>query len=87
VKSSANALKQGMRSARLARFAAIDAADDVRVATILLASHAIRRTGKPFVEFLSDMSSEALARFVKDGTDRWADEIDISDATKARQSF
>ena len=74
-----------LRSIRLLARQPVDLADDVRVATIFLASHAIRRVGKPFDELLSDMSSEAHARLVKDVTDRWADEIDVSDATKARQ--
>ena len=55
------------------------------MAAIFLASHAIRRTGKPFDDLLSDMSSETLAQFVKDVTDRSAEEIDVSDVTKARQ--
>ncbi len=63
----------------------IDAPDDVRVAAIFLASYAIRRKGDPFDDLLSDMGSETLAQFVKDVTDRSAADIDVSEATKARQ--
>ena len=74
-----------LRAIRLLGRQPIDAPDDVRVAAIFLASHAIRRTGKPFEDLLSDMPSETLAGFVKDVTDRSEEEIDVSDLTKARQ--
>ena len=74
-----------LRAIRLLGRQPIDAQDDVRVAAIFLASHAVRRTGKPFNDLFSDMGSETHAQFVKDVTDRLADEIDVSDVTKARQ--
>ena len=56
------------------------------MAAVFLASHAIRRTGKPFEDLLSDMPSETLSSWVKDVTDRSeAEGIDVSDVTKARQ--
>ncbi len=74
-----------LRAIRLLGRQPVDAQDDVRVAAIFLASHAIRRTGKTFEDLLSDMSSETLSSFVKDVTDRCAEEIDVSDVTNARQ--
>ena len=75
-----------LKAIRLLGRQPVDAPDDVRVAAVFLASHAIRRTGKPFEDLLSDMPSETLSSWVKDVTDRSeAEGIDVSDVTKARQ--
>ena len=63
----------------------VDAVGDSRVADIFAASHALRRTGKPFDFLLSDTGVQAHEEFVKDIRERWTDLVPHDEPDRARQ--